>query len=353
MASAKKLLIDALLLPLRVASVFTMEKAFGNPVIGSRLLNVCGLHAFRMILAQIVYHGKQGLLSFLATAEERRLFAAQGYLIKENFLPEEEFAELRRQIVAYDGPARDMVEGDTLTRRLHVTEREIRRFPAFAKLLGNRHFSRLIRYTSARNEIPRAFVECLFHGTQSAGDDPQKDLHKDTFHPTVKAWLYLDDVGPHNGPFVYVPGSHRLTWRRLHWEYRQSVARSSGGRGGRSYSLGGAFRVAAEDAEFLGLPEPVSLPVARNTLVIADTLGFHKRGTGDDGASRMAIFFTSRVNPFNPFPGINNAVLRRVNDWLYTQFLQSADRKAAKCGTRAESTPVHGPLREAEADCPR
>mgnify|MGYP000997890915 CR=1 FL=1 len=114
-----------------------------------------------------------------------------------------------------------------------------------------------------------------------------------------------------------------------------------------------AFRVAAEDAEFLGLPEPDSLPVARNTRVIADTLGFHKRGTGDDGASRMAIFFTSRVNPFNPFPGINSAVLRRVNDWLYTQFLQSADRKAAKCGTRAESTPVHGPLREAEADCPR
>ena len=55
-----------------------MEKAFGNLVIGSRLLNVCGLHAFRMILAQIVHHGKQGLLSFLATAEERRLFRGPG-----------------------------------------------------------------------------------------------------------------------------------------------------------------------------------------------------------------------------------------------------------------------------------
>lgn len=32
--------------------------------------------------------------------------------------------------------------------------------------------------------------------------DPQNDLHMDTFHPTVKAWLWLDDVDEDMGPFA-------------------------------------------------------------------------------------------------------------------------------------------------------
>ena len=36
--------------------------------------------------------------------------------------------------------------------------------------------------------------------------DPQTDLHTDTFHPTVKAWLFLTDVAADAMPFVYVPG---------------------------------------------------------------------------------------------------------------------------------------------------
>ena len=49
-------------------------------------------------------------------------------------------------------------------------------------------------------------------------------LHADTFHPTVKAWLFLTDVAADAGPFTYVPGSHRLTPERLAWERRMSLA---------------------------------------------------------------------------------------------------------------------------------
>ena len=49
-----------------------------------------------------------------------------------------------------------------------------------------------------------------------AKPDPQTDLHIDTFHPTVKAFYFLTDVADDEGPFVYVPGSHRLTDARFH-----------------------------------------------------------------------------------------------------------------------------------------
>src|ERR1700694_3362140 len=54
--------------------------------------------------------------------------------------------------------------------------------------------------------------------------DPQTALHADTFHPTVKAWLFLTDVAADAGPFTYVPGSHRLTPERLPLEMRSSPA---------------------------------------------------------------------------------------------------------------------------------
>ena len=48
-------------------------------------------------------------------------------------------------------------------------------------------------------------------------------LHADTFHPTMKAWFFIDEVSADKGPFTYVPGSHRLTWARPKWKYRRSI----------------------------------------------------------------------------------------------------------------------------------
>lgn len=345
MSTAGKIFKNLVLTPWWLLSIFTTAKYFGNPVIGSKTLNILGLHVFRILLAQGVYRTKQSFMVFMAPAEERKRFARDGYIVKEDFLPEDVFNALTRQVQDYEGPARDLVEGDTLTRRLFISDIEYRHFPAFRNLVESREFSDLIRYTSGKNEIPRAFVECIFHGARDRGDDPQKTLHKDTFHPTVKAWLFLDDVGPHNGPFIYVPGSHKITWRRLKWEYYQSVARSSKNSGEKSYSLGGAFRVDRGDAEDLRLPPPVSLAVRRNTLVIADTMGFHRRGSGETGATRMAIWFSSRVNPFNPMPGINSTSLRRARDKIYSAYIAHIDRKAEKNGPSAEAYTVHGRLR--------
>jgi phytanoyl-CoA dioxygenase PhyH len=50
------------------------------------------------------------------------------------------------------------------------------------------------------------------------GKSAQADLyHFDNWRPIVKAFLYLDDVGPEQAPFVYLPGTHQpAEWRRRH-----------------------------------------------------------------------------------------------------------------------------------------
>ena len=54
--------------------------------------------------------------------------------------------------------------------------------------------------------LPDGLSADRLSGAVDGLSDPQTDLHTDTFHPTVKAWLFLTDVAPETMPFVYVPG---------------------------------------------------------------------------------------------------------------------------------------------------
>jgi hypothetical protein len=279
---------NLLLLPVNLLSIFTTAKSFGNPVIGSKLLNRLGLHVARMVIACWIYRLRQFLLFSSVNREDKKAFDRDGYLLKANFLPDDQYEELMRQIREYDGNAREVKEGDTLTRRQLLSDKTRVNFPAYQELRRRPEYRQLLAYTSSRNESPSTFLELIIHGVANGSSDPQKDLHKDTFHPTMKAWLFLEDVNSENGPFHYVPGSHRLTWQRIKWEYHESIERST--RGGSSQrTKGGAFRPTDEDARTLDLPEPVAFAVKKNTLVIADTMGFHKRGSAVQGEQRLSL----------------------------------------------------------------
>jgi hypothetical protein len=67
-------------------------------------------------------------------------------------------------------------------------------------------------------------VQTIFPQVLPAPPDPQTALHSDISYPSMKAWLYLTDVALEDGPFVYVPGSHRATPARLAWERTKSLA---------------------------------------------------------------------------------------------------------------------------------
>lgn len=320
-----------LMTPLWAASIFTKAKYFGNnPVIGSVWLNRCGLHIFRTVLAHSIYGCKQNLLSFcLASKEDRVFFRENGYLLKENFLPPEAFASLEREVRAYDGAFRRIKEGDTLTERAFPVGAEAGRLPALRNMLLSEPFSSLVRFTSARNERPRVFIERITQLKYKKGlPDPQKNMHKDTFHPTVKAWLYIDDVTEENGPFIYVPGSHKLSRARLSWEYRMSVLKAKS-KTTSGLEKGGAFRVTEEDRKKIYGAEPEIFTVKKNTLIIADTFGFHCRGAAQTSRPRAAIWASSRVNPFNPFPGINSEKLACLRDQAFKFAHRHKEKKKA------------------------
>ena len=135
------------------------------------------------------------------------------------------------------------------------------------------------------------------HGEETRTPDLQKVLHRDTFFRALKFWFFLRPVQRQDGPFEYVPGSHRLGSSRLRWEQTTATAAAQQRR---QPNVSGSFRIREESLAELGLPRPVALTCPANTLVLADVFGFHRRGAAAHGQQRLALYGWNRPYPFLP-----------------------------------------------------
>ena len=247
-------------------------------------------------------------LEHLVSGEDRDAYAANGFVEKRDALSPEDHRALLEELRALTAPAREMTEGEAVTRRIAVTPELLRSMPTLERFLASPTWTGLTRYVGSFDAEPIVCIQTIF-GAGSDGarsSDPQTRLHMDTFHPTMKAWLFLEDVAPDQGPFTYVPGSHRLDKRRLAWHKRRSIIASD------AKAKGGAFRV--EDAQLprLRLPPRNVFAVPGNTLVVGDTFGLHARGLSLRPSTRVEIYASMRPNPFNPFVSLDTARLPLV-----------------------------------------
>jgi len=288
------------LLPFWVLQLATGAKSFrDNPILGSARLNAAGLHVGRMRLAHALAARRRRRLALRVPPEHVAAFERDGFVTVPDFLPQDSFRRLLKEVRSFRGEAREMVQGDTITRRIAFDPTLLRHSPEAARLLRHPVWRGLLRLVGSHDSEPVCYIQTILAGAHEGGLDPQTALHADTFQPTVKAWLTLTDVAEDAGPFVYVPGSHRLTRGRRAWERRMSVgARTAANR----LTGRGSFRIAPEELPALGYGPPKAFAVPANTLIVADTSGFHARGHSRDPGIRVEVWAYGRRNPFISLP---------------------------------------------------
>lgn len=326
--------------PIWLGQLLTGTKSFGdNPILGSPRLNELGLHTGRLALAHKLAAWRRARLAHLVSDDDRSEFERDGFVIKRDLLPPAEFATLVAQVKAYRGPARETIQGDALTRRIAIDGSVLARIPAARALLRLPAWDGLVRYIGSADAQPIVYLQTILsHVVEGGNPDPQLELHADTFHPSVKAWLFLTDVPADDGPFVYVPGSHRVTAERLAWERRMSIEIHGRDR----LTRRGSFRIDAATLDALGLPPPRACAVPANTLIVADTFGFHARGASTHPSLRVEVWAYGRRSPFLPWVGLDPWRIRALGNrraqwfWSAADLIEAAGGKVNVWRTRAE-----------------
>ena len=305
-----------LLAPFYLLSIFTAAKSFrGNPVLGSRTLNRWGLHVLRKRVAGRIGQWRRRQLAATVSAEDRAALERDGFIVKENFLDPATFQALRDEITALDVDAREAVIGDTLTRLIPLDAKTMPGLPVTRGVVESPAYRNLLAYVGSFRRRPRLYVQTVFSQFCEGEPDIQSFFHSDTFHPTLKSWLFLQDVAQDESAFTYVPGSHRYNRRRLAWERRVSM---SAAEGHDRLTAEGSLRISEREIRRLGYGPPLRLALPANTLVVADTSGIHARSTTLKQTVRVSIWAYSRSNPFLPWvggdleslPGIKGRALR-------------------------------------------
>ena len=336
----------ALAAPLHALALFTRAKSFrDNPVLGDAVLNRRGLHLRRRLIARRLGAARRRRLEGLVPPADRAAFERDGFILRHDFLDPETFRRFRDEVLGLESPAREAVIDDTLTRLIPLDAGALRRLPTVRAVLEGQAYRGLLDYVGSFRRRPALYVQTVYSNHCDGPRDIQTFLHADTFHPTVKAWLYLEDVDVDAAAFTYVPGSHRDTPRRLAWERRCSIgARTAGDR----MHAEGSFRVTEAQAQRMGYAPPRRLSAGANTLVVADTSGFHARGLTAQKSRRIAIYAMSRPNPFLPWTGGDllgwtglHARIQRLG-WATEAALARLTRKRTAwrwVGSRSAATP--------------
>lgn len=331
-----------LLAPLHAVQLATGTSSFkDNAIIGSPALNRHGLHVKRINLADRIARSRRRRLTRWLSKKHRDAYEDNGFVLIENVLPDEVFRALSEEVEASVFEAREMKQGDTVTRFITLSPAVLRRTPQLETFVNGDLFQGLMRYVGAGNIDPLVTLHTVLTTPGKGRPDPQQTFHSDTFHSTAKSWFFLRDVAVEDGPFSYVPGSHRLTKARLEWEYEQSLTAASSPIHPHSR---GSFRASEDELAAMGHPTFVSFPVPANSLVVADTHGFHARRPSTRPSTRLAVYGSLRVGPFMPFagpdifdlPGLKNRKAQML-DWM-----RWAEAKVLR---KKESQPIVGWLR--------
>jgi len=309
-------------------SIFSAQKTFNDRWIGHPALNKAGLHTLRLKTAMAATKFRRAQTLWRRDDAARDLIN-QGVAVIPNFLPPDQFqavleeakhsvARAEQNTPAVTGTKRgfgkkqmknwgfDRLDGGTLNRFINIDHETM---PACAAITRNKRLKALSRAVTGVAVLSKYnWVYQTLNGDESRVPDIQRVMHRDTFFSSMKYWYFLEPVTLDDGPFEYVPTSHLLTRERLTWEAEKAQAGCDAAHGAPSKqkpadraAIGGAFRLEEAELDRLNLPKIQSYPVAANTLVMANTFGFHRRGQAKPGTHRLSLYGNQRPQfPFSP-----------------------------------------------------
>jgi hypothetical protein len=249
---------------------------------GGVIANYLGLHVFRTLYLNLWRMKPKklgGEIQKYVDALEK-----DGIVVIENFLPDDQFKELKREFdEAYKGWDPLEYDPEKMSKRQKdfpeyfetIAEKIISaNTPAFKKyIIDNELLNKLSEAVTHRISNFPAHHHFWYLQRRSLEKENVGSLHTAGFphadvpYPTVKVFLYMNDVNEDNAAYIFARGSHKLTLKRLFFEYKLSIR----------YAKSKNDIAFEQDVEKLGY-KCESICGKANTLLISNNMGYHNRG---------------------------------------------------------------------------
>jgi hypothetical protein len=280
------------------SSVVKMSGIFsGQKFIKNDLLNILGLHIFRILIANLCFNIRSKKLFFKLT-KEQKLLRTDGVIVIHNFLPQNEFEGLKKEFdnqKDYEGNEKIIKNGDSTWVRRKFSKRHYEKMPYTKKFLTNQKLLDFLNTAESRQlSIPAVWFDTVSYEKRVSGIQNSSEVetfHSDISFPSHKVFFLTHDVKSEDGPLTFCPGSNKFSLRRLWLEYKKSNEKNR-------TEKDSFYTINKKEESFLKL-KIVKGIVPENTIIIMNGNTFHKRGSAISGAKRSMIFTQFRLNPFS------------------------------------------------------
>lgn len=279
-------------------SIINMSGFFsGQKFVKNKLLNIFGLHIFRILIANFSFKIRSKKLFSKFTKEEKTL-RSEGVIVISNFLPQNEFEGLQKEFdnqKFFEGNDQVIEDGDSIWIRKKFSKRHFNNMPFTKKFITNEKLLNLLNAAESRIlSIPAVWFDTITYEKRVSGiqnSSPVETFHSDISFPSHKVFFLIHDVKDEDGPLTFCPGSNKFSLRRLWIEYKKSNESNR-------TEQDPFYLINNKEESFLKL-NIVKGIVPKNTLIIMNGNVFHKRGSAITGGKRSLIFTQFRLNPFS------------------------------------------------------
>ena len=293
-------------------------------------LNVLGLQILRYFLAYIKFgvykaknfnsaqavnlnkYGYTIINDFLTKTEFERIINTCEKIEKENKFNVKKYGQ--KKVYSYD-----------FFYNHHNSDPEIDSIKnIFIKRLNESSFmediSKILKINHAK--IPNlSFEKIIAEDGFTDHGDTDSEFHADRFYPCVKIFFYLNDNKIENGAFEYISKSHRFSYDRMYHEYLHSIFICGQKIFSNFMKIFGyevknnrvTFKQEKIDKIF-GKNSIIACEAPKNSLVICNNKGFHRRGRLMSNTTRLHL----RINLYElQMSKIKNSILKFAKNNFY------------------------------------
>ena len=264
-------------------------------IIKNKLLNLFGHHLIRVFLAKLIFKIKKTLRKNEVNKSTLQLLDNFGYCLEKKFLNNNDFKILKHEIKKIKRKIKPKIisgpnYGNMVWKRYDLSHFLRQKNKNFLKkfFLENPKFEELIHYAEGKNyEISYVFYDEMYEKARKRKFNEIERMHRDTFYDTFKGWFYLNDVENDTGPFTFIKSSHKLTIKKIFFEYFSSIFFDN---------KTDSFNLDKND--YYNNLKSKKIITKKNSFLLANTFCFHKKSHTNNNKIRKAINFNFRKNPF-------------------------------------------------------